>query len=106
MSGRPPGSGGQDTRPGDWRRRRRHTQPRAGAPPSPAPDSSKEDPPVAASPAFFRLLERPVDAIGSFSAPILIAGIIALIAGAVVAGFVESMRTYGYVDMGIAAASS
>ncbi len=103
MSGRPPGSGGQDTRPGDWRRRRRQrrTQPRAEAPPSPAPESSKEDPPAAASPAFFRLLERPVDVVGSFSAPILIAGIIALIAGAVVAGFVESMRIYGYVDMGI-----
>ena len=106
MSSRSTRSDGGETGHSDWRRRRRRAgDARSGIgeqPPPPTPEESDGDErPFAVSRTLFSFLERSIDVIGSFNAPILLAGIIALIAGGVVAGFVESIRTYGYIDMGI-----
>lgn len=102
MSSRSMDNSGEATSPGDWRRRRRRAkrtvpenQGQASIPPTDGPEGEKR------SAALSSFLERPLNLIGSFSAPIVIAGIVALIAGGAVAGFVASMRTYGYIDIAI-----
>ena len=94
---------GEDTGPSDWRRRRQAKRTIPGSKAStPLTDDPKSDEHrVALSRTLSSFLEPSLDLIGSFSAPIVIAGIVALIAGGVVAGFVESMRTYGYIDIAI-----
>ena len=51
------------------------------------------------SPTLFSFLEPALDAIGSFSTPMVIAGVIALVSGAIVVAFVSSMRLYGIIDI-------
>jgi hypothetical protein len=45
-------------------------------------------------------MEPALDAIGSFAAPLLIAGIVGLVSGAAVLAFVSSMRVYGWITFG------
>ena len=105
MSGRSMDNSGEDTGSGDWRRRRRAKRTIPGATDhasTPATDQPKGDePPVALSGTRSSFLEPSLNVIGSFSTPIVIVGIVALIAGGAVAGFVESMRTYAFIDIGI-----
>ena len=95
---------GEATSPGDWRRRRAKrtipgTEDHGSTPPTDEPEGDEQ--PVALSRTLSSFLKPSLDIIGSFSAPIVIAGIVALIAGGAVAGFVESMRTYAYIDIAI-----
>ena len=55
------------------------------------------------SPTLFSFLEPALDAIGSFGAPLVVAGVIALVSGAIVVAFVASMRLYGFIDIIIGA---
>ena len=104
MSTRPIGNGGEDPGPGDWRRRRGRRD-RSGTgdqpPASSADEKGTDGQAVVDSRTLSSFLEPFLDLIGSFGAPIVFAGIVGLIAGGVVVGFVGSMRTYGYIDMGI-----
>lgn len=95
-------------RPGDWRRRRRPE-------PEPAPeasdgdsggDSSEEATPqpggeVVLSRTMFSYLEPTLDRIASYSTPLVIAGVVALVSGIILVAFVSSMRLYGIIDIGI-----
>ena len=89
--------------PGDWRRQRRPSaSSRRERPASPgaevtSPDSSED---VALSRTMGSFLEPAVDAIGSFNAPLLIAGLVGLISGVTVLAFVSSMRVYGWITFG------
>jgi ABC-type uncharacterized transport system involved in gliding motility auxiliary subunit len=65
------------------------------------PDHPEED--VGASRTLYSFLEPALDAIGSYAAPIVIAGIIGLIVGIVLVAFVGSLRPYGYITMGFGA---
>ena len=91
-------------RPGDWRRRRRPvTDPDTEAS---ADDSSEEATPqpggeVVLSRTMFSYLEPTMDRIASYSAPLVIAGVVALVSGIILVAFVSSMRLYGYIDIGI-----
>lgn len=53
---------------------------------------------------LFSFLEPSLNAIGSFGAPLVIAGIVAIVAGAVLIAFVSSMRLYGFISLGFGVA--
>ena len=105
MAERPTADPGQEG-PRDWRRSRRR---RAATPAAPAeqpeteqPDESSEDMDGAGeelSRPLVSFLDPAVNAIGFLGAPLLIAGIIALVTGIVVVAFVSSMRLYGLIDI-------
>ena len=61
-------------------------------------DGGQEDT-VALSRTLFSFFEPSLDAIGSFGAPIVLAGIVGLVSGIVVVAFVGSMRLYGWIDI-------
>lgn len=100
MSNRPTDS------PGDWRRQRRpsaSSRREASASPAtdePTPESGEE---AALSRTVGSFLEPALDAIGSFTAPLLVAGIMGLVSGAAVLAFVSSMRVYGWLTFGLGA---
>ena len=50
---------------------------------------------------LFSFLEPSLDRIGVYGTPMVLAGIIALVAGIVLLAFVPSMRLYGFINIGI-----
>ena len=97
-----------DEAPRDWRRRRRRRAPE----PLPAEEQPPQDQETDGEPEeqdevvsrpLVSFLEPALDAVGIFGAPLLIAGIVGLVAGIVVVAFVSSMRLYGYIDIAIGA---
>ncbi len=87
--------------PRDWRRRRgRDRQGDAGS------GASLDEQPAALeeqSRTLFSFIEPVFDLIGIFYAPILIAGVIGLIVGAVLLAFIGSLKLYGGIVIGIGA---
>ena len=90
--------------PGDPRRRRGQGSSR----PTGSPEDTSQQPQqpgdgqeetVALSRTLFSTLEPSLDAIGSFGAPIVLAGIVGLVAGIIVVAFVGSMYWYGIADI-------
>ena len=96
----------EDTGPGDRRRRRGRGTVVTGPPEHPSEtsvelsqtDGDQEDT-AALSRTLFSFFEPSLDAIGSFGAPIVLAGIVGLVSGIVVVAFVGSMRLYGWIDI-------
>ncbi len=86
--------------PRDWRRRRgRDRQADAGdGAPSDQPEALEEQ-----SRTLFSFIEPAFDLIAIFYAPILIAGVIGLIVGAVLLAFIGSLKLYGGIVIGIGA---
>ena len=87
--------------PRDWRRRRgRDRQADAGdsGGSSDQPEALQEQ-----SRTLFSFIEPAFDLIAVFYAPILIAGVIGLIVGAVLLAFIGSLRLYGGIVIGIGA---
>ena len=93
---------------GDWRRQRRRG--RSARPQEPEmPDEEgvegeESDEGEARSRTLFSFLEPSVNAIGSFGTPLVVAGVVAMGAGAVLVAFVSSMRLYGYISLGFGVA--
>ena len=93
---------------GDWRRQRGRG--RSGRPQEPeAPEGEvlegeEADDAEVGSRTLFSFLEPSLNAIGSFGAPLVIAGVVAMGAGAVLVAFVSSMRLYGYISLGFGVA--
>ena len=92
-----------DDTPGDWRRRRGRDRDRQS---EPRPDDTGD----AESPALeeqsrtlFSFIEPVFDFVAIFYAPILIAGVVGLVAGAVLLAFVSSLQLYGGIVLGIGA---
>jgi len=90
---------------GDWRRRRRGQQsptprPRQGEPRDSGEGTGDEEL-ERPSRTLINFLEPSLDAIGGFGVPIVLAGIVGLVAGIAVVAFVSSMRLYGYIDIAI-----
>ena len=96
--------------PRDWRRqRRRGRSGRRAADVVPetaagnVADGETEEPEVA-SRTLFSFLEPALNTIGIYGAPLVIAGIVALIAGGALVTWVSSMRLYGFIALGFGAA--
>lgn len=88
-----------DDRPRDWRRRRgRDRQPAVG---NAASLAAETDALEEQSRTLFSFLEPAFDFIGIFYVPILIAGVVGLIAGAALLAFVGSLKLYGGIVLGI-----
>ena len=88
-----------DDRPRDWRRRRgRDRQPAVG---NEASLAAETDALEEQSRTLFSFLEPAFDFIGIFYVPILIAGVVGLIAGAALLAFVGSLKLYGGIVLGI-----
>ena len=91
--------------PGDWRRRRRSSQ----QIPSPDGDDSQnqgeagpdQDEDAGLSRTLFSFLEPSLDRIGAYGAPMVLAGVIGLVAGIALVAFVPSMSLYGFINIGI-----
>lgn len=92
-----------DDTPRDWRRRRGRERPAtpAEAEIDAAEDASELD---EQSRTLFSFIEPAFDAVGVFYAPILIAGVIGMVVGAVLLVFVGSLSLYGGIVLGIGAA--
>lgn len=104
---------------GDWRRRgrrgrRSRTGSSAGAEaqgaavaandaPNDAETADAEEVEVA-SRTLFSFLEPSLNTIGTFGAPLVIAGIVALVVGITLVAFVSSMRLYGFIIIAFGAA--
>lgn len=90
-----------DDAPRDWRRRRGRD--RQGGPAEPA-DAAGEAPALEEqSRTLFSFIEPAFDFITVFYAPILIAGVVGLIVGAVLLAFIGSLTLYGGIVLGIGA---
>ncbi len=86
--------------PRDWRRRRgRGRQEGAGDGGGPDDQAPREE----QSRTLFSFIEPAFDLIAVFYAPILIAGVIGLIVGAVLLAFIGSLKLYGFIVIGIGA---
>ncbi len=89
---------------GDWRRQRRRG--RTGQSQEPDYPELEEgegqelEGGEQRSRTLFSFLEPSLNAIGSFGAPLVIAGIVAIVAGALLVAFVSSMRLYGFISLG------
>ncbi|HEU0020880.1 MAG TPA: GldG family protein [Dehalococcoidia bacterium] len=91
-------------RSADWRRQRRGRVPRP-------PESAAQDVAVAddspaemvASRTLFSFLEPALNTIGSFGAPVVAAGVVALAVGIPLAAFVVSLRLYAFIIIGFGA---
>ena len=83
----------------DWRRQQRGRG-RPSTDPETAAANAEPDGETAAAAAasrtLFSFLEPSLNTVGIYGAPLVIAGIIALIAGGVLVAFVSSMRLYGF----------
>ena len=92
-------------RPRDWRRRRRseRTTPETPAGQSEAPQPQSEAADEVLSQPLITLFEPAMNWIGSYSAPMVFAGIIGLVTGIVVVVFISSMHKYGMIDIYIGA---
>ena len=97
---------------GDWRRQRRRGR---------SSRSQEREPAVAdgagsegaegtteeleeRSRTLFSFLEPSLNTIGAFGAPLVIAGIVAIVAGGTLVAFVSSMRLYGFISLGFGVA--
>ena len=97
--------------PRDWRRRRRGRPQSQQSRPAPSEPSSQHETGQETAPEEEAVLSRPLvsflepalDTVAIFGAPLVVAGIIGLVAGIVVVAFVSSMRLYGYIDIAIGA---
>ena len=93
---------------GDWRRRRRQgrggTSPESQTPDMEDQESEGSEEEEERSRTLFSFLEPSLNTIGTFGAPLVIAGIVAIVAGAVLVAFVGSMRLYGFISLGFGAA--
>lgn len=95
---------------GDWRRRRRRGGANRPAAPENTADSTTEagtaegigdtEEAEVRSRTLFSFLEPSLNTIGTFGTPLVIAGIVAIVAGVTLIAFVASMRLYGYVSLG------
>ena len=96
-----------DDTPRDWRRRRGRERPATPAQPDVAADAGPDDTAAPAqaeqSRTLFSFIEPAFDAIGIFYAPILIAGVVGMVVGAVLLAFVGSLSLYGGIVLGIGA---
>ena len=92
-----------DDTPRDWRRRRGRDRQAAGEGVRPL-RAAETDALAEQSRTLFSFVEPVFDFIAVFYAPILIAGIVGLIAGASLLAFVGSLRLYGGIVLGIGAA--
>ena len=84
-----------DETPGDWRRRRSR-----GRRPEQSPDNVAVEgslPLDEQSRTLFSFIEPVFNAVGVFYAPILIAGVVGLVIGGVLLGFVSSLSLYGII---------
>lgn len=87
----------EDT-PEDWRRRRER------GPQQPVPETAEDSgEEVVASRTLFSILEPVLNTIGSFGAPLVIAGVVGLAAGITLLTFVGTMKLYGYITIGLGA---
>lgn len=80
----------------DWRRQRRGRGPRPGQPET-TEETQETGEELVASRTLFSFLEPSLNVIGSFAAPVVIAGIFALVVGVGLAAFVDSMQFYGFI---------
>ncbi len=87
-----------DGGPRDWRRRRGRDRQGVGAGQADAADSPALE---ERSRTLFSFIEPAFDFVAIFYAPILIAGVIGLIVGAVLLAFIDALRLYGGVVLGI-----
>ena len=88
-----------DDRPRDWRRRRGRDRETAVG--NEARATAETDALEEQSRTLFSFLEPAFDFIGIFYVPILIAGVVGLIAGAALLAFVGSLKLYGGIVLGI-----
>lgn len=88
-----------DDRPRDWRRRRGRDRETAVG--NEASAAAETDALEEQSRTLFSFLEPAFDFIGIFYVPILIAGVVGLIAGAALLAFVGSLKLYGGIVLGI-----
>ena len=91
--------------PRDWRRRRR---PSREAPSGPndasqthSAEGSQEEEDIQVSRTLFSFMEPGMNRIGAYGAPMVLAGIVGLVAGISLVAFVPSMSLYGFVNIGI-----
>ena len=93
------------TQPADWRRRPNQSRSTArpatgqqsnGEPPQDGPETGDQ-----LSRTMFSFIEPVADAIASFGAPMVLAGIVALVAGISLVAFVPSLRLYGFINISI-----
>jgi len=89
-----------DDTPRDWRRRRGRGRPGAGAADEPPAEAEALE---EQSRTLFSFVEPVFDFVAVFYAPILIAGVVGLIAGAVLLAFVGSLKLYGGIVLAIGA---
>ena len=90
-----------DETPGDWRRRRSR-----GRRPEQSPDNVAAEgslPLDEQSRTLFSFIEPVFNAVGVFYAPILIAGVVGLVTGGVLLGFVSSLSLYGIIVLAFGA---
>ena len=101
-----------DDQSSDWRRRRRGSSPSSGesGPPEEAPADSEGESPAETTGetaetittrTLFSFLEPSLNTVGSFGAPVVIAGVLALVIGIGLIAFVVSMRLYGIILIGL-----
>ena len=93
---------------GDWRRQRRRSrtsrQPELDTTEVEDQEAEGGDEEELRSRTLFSFLEPSLNTIGTFGTPLVIAGIVAIVAGAVLVAFVSSMRLYGYISLGFGVA--
>ena len=109
-AGQEPGQEPESARTRDWRRRRRSERATQNTPILATPAGQAEGPQrqaetehEALSQPLINFFEPAMDWIGSYGAPLVLAGVIGLVTGAVVVAFVGSMRLYGFIDIIIGA---
>ena len=95
-------------RPEDWRRRRRRSgsasrsgpdEPGGGPDQPEAGPGQEPDREVELTRTLFSFLEPVMDTIGSFGAPVVIAGIVGVVSGITLLAFVRSMELYGWINL-------
>jgi len=91
--------------PRDWRRRRRPSREAPSGPndasQTPSAEGSQEEEDIQGSRTLFSFMEPGLNRIGAYGAPMVLAGIIGLVAGISLVAFVPSMSLYGFVNIGI-----
>ena len=89
----------ENQRPRDWRRRSRseRTAPQADVGQQAQPRVAETDEEL--SQPLITFFEPALDLIALYSAPLILAGVIALVTGIAVVAFISSMRLYGYIDI-------
>jgi len=85
--------------PSDWRRRSTAATGQDDSQGQADPASEQAD--AAASRTLFSFLEPVLDLVAAYGAPMVLAGIVALVAGIALVAFVPSMALYGFINIGI-----